>query len=346
MEKHLHHRPNLAHLRGQAKQLLASLRAGDSAAAQTFIDHLPVAAGLNAAQVREKGFRLADAQSAIARQSGFAGWPNVARHVETLRGMEGSWDIVNLVLGGRDFGDTGDSRILMDGDRFRMESPTANYEGEFSIDVEVTPHQIDIEFVEGPEAGNWSYGIFKLDGDVMTICLGLTGFERPTEFVSPEESGIALETLHRTSGARPESVTGGIRSEKEADEPASRAASPGEITEEHRRLEGEWAATHLVRNGQEMPAEWLPVGKRIGSGVSTKVIFGGQVMVDADTRIDASKTPIEIDYFLRNGTTQLGIMEWTDEGVRFCFAAPGDPRPDSFESAAGSKRTLSAWRKA
>ena len=43
--------------------------------------------------------------------------------------------------------------MMIDGDRFRMESPEATYEGIFTIDVEADPAQIDIEFVEGPEAG-------------------------------------------------------------------------------------------------------------------------------------------------------------------------------------------------
>ena len=91
MKKSLPARPNLEHLRSQARQLLARLRDGDAAAAQTFIDHLPAAKRMTPAQVRRSGLRLADAQSAIARQSGFAAWPGFARHVEQLRAWEGEW---------------------------------------------------------------------------------------------------------------------------------------------------------------------------------------------------------------------------------------------------------------
>ena len=73
----------------------------------------------------------------------------------------------------------GGSRVLIDGDRFRTESPEANYDGEFTIDVGTEPGRIDIEFIEGPEAGNWSRGIYELDGDQLTICLGFPGVERP-----------------------------------------------------------------------------------------------------------------------------------------------------------------------
>jgi uncharacterized protein (TIGR03067 family) len=57
------------------------------------------------------------------------------------------------------------SGLLIDGDRFRTESPEGTYEGIFNINVEADPHEIDIEFIEGPEAGNWNDGIFRLDGD-------------------------------------------------------------------------------------------------------------------------------------------------------------------------------------
>ena len=100
MKKSLPARPNLEHLRTQAKQLLSDLRAGDAAAARTFIEHLPAAGRMTPEKVLRAGFRLADAQSAIARQSGFAAWPGLARHVEQLRSFEGEWEFVSLEIDG------------------------------------------------------------------------------------------------------------------------------------------------------------------------------------------------------------------------------------------------------
>src|SRR6188472_3789361 len=93
-------RPNLDHLRTQAKELLANLRAGDPAAVQIFIDYLPAARGRTPQQVRDAGFRLADAQSVIARRSGFAAWPSLARHVDQLRAFEGEWTFLSLEIDG------------------------------------------------------------------------------------------------------------------------------------------------------------------------------------------------------------------------------------------------------
>ena len=67
------------------------------------------------------------------------------------------------------------------------------HEGIFTVDVEADPARIDIEFVEGPEAGNWSYGIYSLDGDALVVCLGLTGAQRPQRFGTAAGSRHALE---------------------------------------------------------------------------------------------------------------------------------------------------------
>src|SRR4029079_2558119 len=84
-------RPNLDHLRHQAKTLLADLKAGKAAAARAFAEHLPEARGMRPDVVRAAGFKLADAQSVIARRSGFASWAALSRHVEDLRALEGEW---------------------------------------------------------------------------------------------------------------------------------------------------------------------------------------------------------------------------------------------------------------
>src|SRR3954453_21185927 len=135
MAKQLPPRPNLDHLRAQSKSLLAALDKGDKEAIATMREHLPAAKDLGDAQIRKSGFRLADAQSAIARKTGFASWPQLARHVEQLRALEGTWEFVSLEIDGNSMppGMFSAAHILIDGDRFRTESPEATYEGVFNI---------------------------------------------------------------------------------------------------------------------------------------------------------------------------------------------------------------------
>src|SRR4051812_11671549 len=214
MKKKLPARPNLDHLRRQAKALLAALESRDPEAAAAIRDHLPAAKGLSVSQVLETRYRLADAQSAIARKTGFAGWAHLARHVDQLRALEGIWMFARLEIDGSTIPSSGltASRLLIDGDRFRTESPEANYEGIFNINVEANPHEIDIEFVEGPEAGNSNFGIFRFNGDALEICIDMNGAPRPMAFATTAGSGHAYETLNRSSHARPHDVTGGTPS--------------------------------------------------------------------------------------------------------------------------------------
>lgn len=360
MAKTLPTRPNLDHLRGQAKSLLDALKRKDAAAARTFITHLPAARGMTPARVRAAGFRLADAQSVIARSNGFDSWPALARHVEALRALEGEWHFVALQVDGADMPAPAiaSSRLLMDGDRFRMESPEANYDGIFSIDTTDDPMRIDIAFVDGPEAGNSSLGIFERSGDRLTMCLGLTGVQRPVAFATKPGSGHALERLKRASAARPARVTGGARMARAEAPPSAREAEPVAaanpaafnvpMTPLLRRLEGEWSAVQLIHDGEQMRADWLPFGSRTMTGNEMKVVFGGQVMAHARVRIDERATPMAIDYLNLSGSAKgkvsLGIVDWVGDDARFLVAAPGQARPTSFDKP-GKGQTLSRWRR-
>src|SRR5436190_23631320 len=76
--KHLASRPNLDHLRGQAKKLLTDLKK------------------------RKPSAKLADAQLQVARDSGFKSWPGLAKQVEQVRLLEGEWRFVGRQVGGAD----------------------------------------------------------------------------------------------------------------------------------------------------------------------------------------------------------------------------------------------------
>lgn len=74
MSRELPEKPNLEHLKKQAKELLRELQQKDAAAATT-----GTPAGMRGPQPQ-----LADAQHAIAREYGFASWPKLKEHVEAV----------------------------------------------------------------------------------------------------------------------------------------------------------------------------------------------------------------------------------------------------------------------
>lgn len=352
MGKKLPARPNLDHLRRQAKALLASLEAGDPEAIATILEFLPAAKGMSAAKARKANFRLADAQFALARKTGFGSWPQLARHVETLRALEGTWEFTSLEIEGNTMPPAAltASRLLIDGDRFRTESPEAAYEGVFNIRVEAEPNEIDIEFIAGPEAGNWNYGIFRLDGDKVEFCLDVNGKSRPKEFRSRPGSGHAYETLRRASKSRPENVSGGA-APSTLESPAAEECIGFDFVDSPTlaKLQGDWTCTQLVINGKKMPAMMLKSGIRVARQNEIKISFGGQVIIEVLVRINEAADPMQVDYYNLNGAAkgrlQQGIMKWSGDEACFCMSEPGKPRPGDFECAAGSGRTLSQWKK-
>ncbi len=89
------------------------------------------------------------------------------------------------------------STIELKGDNFTTSSMGAVYEGKFEFDATKTPKTFDLIFMNGPEQGNRSLGIYELDGDTWKICLTITGTKRPPSFSTKPGSGLALETLKR-----------------------------------------------------------------------------------------------------------------------------------------------------
>lgn len=78
-------RPDIGHLKKQAKELLALYRSHDPAALARFRDALPAAAGKNPVTIAALGLRLHDAQSCVAREHGFASWADLQGFVLARR---------------------------------------------------------------------------------------------------------------------------------------------------------------------------------------------------------------------------------------------------------------------
>ena len=77
-------KPNLEHLKSQAKQLLNRFKAGDRTALARISRHFPRLKSATADQILEYRFGLQDAQVVVAREYGFDSWTKLKRHVEGL----------------------------------------------------------------------------------------------------------------------------------------------------------------------------------------------------------------------------------------------------------------------
>lgn len=82
-------RLNLDHLKKQAKELIRLYRGRDTVAMARFRSALPAAAGRSDEGITSLQLRLHDAQSCIARERGFASWPDLKRYVEVRMAARG-----------------------------------------------------------------------------------------------------------------------------------------------------------------------------------------------------------------------------------------------------------------
>jgi uncharacterized protein (TIGR03067 family) len=121
------------------------------------------------------------------------------------------------------------------------------------------------------------------------------------------------------------------------------------VKEEAARLGGEWSMVSGEADGQSLPKEFVKSGKRVAKDGVTSITMGGTVFFQAKFTIDPAKKPKAIDYAMTEGPTKgkthLGIYELDGDTVKFCFAAPGAARPTEFTAPAGSRRTLSVWKR-
>jgi uncharacterized protein (TIGR03067 family) len=67
----------------------------------------------------------------------------------------------------------------------------------FRLDAAAKPPAIDLTIQTGTEKDKKVQGVYRIEGDTLTVCVGEPGKERPKEFRSAEGSGHMLLVLRR-----------------------------------------------------------------------------------------------------------------------------------------------------
>ena len=94
------------------------------------------------------------------------------------------------------------------------------------------------------------------------------------------------------------------------------------------RMQGDWAAESMVRDGQRLPDEDVQAYFRT-------------------MKLDATKTPKAIDFTPDGGKAPpiAGIYALDGDTLTICLAPPGKPRPTKLAAEADSGNTLWVWKR-
>jgi uncharacterized protein (TIGR03067 family) len=116
------------------------------------------------------------------------------------KALLGSWTCSSAIIDGKPLAaeTAKELRLTLTADRYKTErGPQVLFDSTYKIDAAKMPAQIDMIGTEGDLKGKVALGIFKLDGDTLTMCYVMPGKERPTAFESLPESGTFLVTWKR-----------------------------------------------------------------------------------------------------------------------------------------------------
>jgi uncharacterized protein (TIGR03067 family) len=101
--------------------------------------------------------------------------------IELLKPLQGTWATE---------GDGLDAKWTFEGEKVKATVNGTDYTCKVKIDTEAKPNgTLDFTIEDGPEEakGKISKGIYKLDGEKLTLCVSVPGKDRPKDFAQTED---------------------------------------------------------------------------------------------------------------------------------------------------------------
>jgi RNA polymerase sigma factor (sigma-70 family) len=226
--------------------------------------------------------------------------------------LQGSWAIVTAEAGGHKASEDEVKKIglALDfaGDKVRLEQGDGSEVATFRLDPTKDPKAIDL-ILGKTEVHR---GIYRLDGDRLTICKSHPPGERPTEFATKADSKFPMLLVFKRSG-----------------EP------------DQAKLQGTWTITAVEVGGK--PSEGLKGGRVVFAGDRMTVEKAGKEAQEATFTLDPFASPKAIDGTPLNGpnkgATFPGIYALEGDTLKLCLALE-ERRPTEFAAQPGRKMTL------
>ena len=116
------------------------------------------------------------------------------------KNLQGVWTCTSATIDGKPLAEEAakNLKLTLTADRYKTErGEQVLFDSTYKVDPAKTPAQIDMIGTEGDLKGKAALGIYKLDGDSLTICYVMPGKERPNTFESQPQSGAFLVVWKR-----------------------------------------------------------------------------------------------------------------------------------------------------
>jgi hypothetical protein len=119
----------------------------------------------------------------------------IADDADARKQLAGSWTCASATIDGTPLA-AETAKVLtltLTADRFKTQrGEQVLFDSTYTVDAAKEPKQIDMIGTEGELKGKPALGIYKLDGDRLTLCYTMPGSERPAKFESAPKSGVYL----------------------------------------------------------------------------------------------------------------------------------------------------------
>ncbi len=260
-----------------------------------------------------------------------AGQPKQPEVKDPAEQLQGGWHMVMLLASGEETPaeETKGGELVVLDDVYRSKLGATAEASTFKIDATQSPKTIDFTFTSGFSKGKTFKGIYKIEGDDLTICRGLSPeTARPEQFAAPADSDLVLVVWKRSKTVGRERLQA--------------------VQDELKRFEATWKFVSIEVEGNAVPADKFEDDRLVLKGKqSTSTVQGNTV--HGTFKIDPSAKPKTIDITITDGpgkdNSLKGIYELDGDTQKICWAAPGKPRPTEFEAKAKSGRMLQVLEK-
>ena len=98
--------------------------------------------------------------------------------------LEGTWDVVLSVAAGEEGATPAGTYLKIEGDYFERNTPNHIFTRTIVVNKDTTPYEIDLHITNEPDKGKTFLGIYKVEGNTLSIAHALPGNPRPSQFES------------------------------------------------------------------------------------------------------------------------------------------------------------------